>query len=386
MQSIEAFYEQIEKAKAVLAEKTDEWNRLKAAADEKSDTADRKAEAVSIEQRNYDLRAAERPWVVTIVASLGCLAGIGYFLWRGFVANESMEKERMLRVSIFLGVIILLLIGVGFLRRYLKKKELGEKQTLIDELKTVQVAADAEKCEAVAIAEKAKAALDAAKKVVSDLQEKLFAEHPEEKQRIENEKQAEVEKALAEKAAQDAAYEQMLVDNEERAQRIQLAGEMFDTPRKFLREYGSEFAVFEAAAEMGCEEAQSKVVMVYVGAEYVSGVKADVAKGLELGRKYAGTKKNGSPMVAETLGEIYLFGKGDVQKDVEKAAEWLEQAAACGRKNAMVNLGYSYYTGEGVDQDLEKAKYWLERAAKQGDEQAFRMLEAIKSGIEIKAE
>ena len=191
---------------------------------------------------------------------------------------------------------------------------------------------------------------------------------------------------IAEKAAQDAAYEQMLADNEERAQRIQLAGEMFDTPRKFLREYGSEFAVFEAAAEMGCEEAQSKVVMVYVGAEYVSGVKSDVAKGLELGRKYAGTKKNGSPMVAETLGEIYLFGKGDVEKDVEKAAEWLEQAASCGRKNAMVNLGYSYYTGEGVDQDLEKAKYWLERAAKQGDEQAFRMLEAIKSGVEIKTE
>ena len=52
----------------------------------------------------------------------------------------------------------------------------------------------------------------------------------------------------------------------------------------------------------------------------------------------------------------------------------------------MVNLGYSLYTGEGVEQDIEKAKFWFEKAARQGDEQAFKLLEAIKSGAVIRTD
>lgn len=52
----------------------------------------------------------------------------------------------------------------------------------------------------------------------------------------------------------------------------------------------------------------------------------------------------------------------------------------------MVNFGYCLYTGDGVPQDVEKAKYWFDKAARQGDDQAFRLLDAIQSGVPIKVE
>lgn len=50
---------------------------------------------------------------------------------------------------------------------------------------------------------------------------------------------------------------------------------------------------------------------------------------------------------------------------------------------AQYNLGFAYYSGEGVSQDYDQAVYWFQKAAEQGHSDAKRILKE-KFGIKIK--
>ena len=62
------------------------------------------------------------------------------------------------------------------------------------------------------------------------------------------------------------------------------------------------------------------------------------------------------------LGFCYYSGDGVLQ-DLEKGVYWFQKAADQGQKKAQFMLSISYYSGKGVLQDLEKAGYWSQKAA-----------------------
>ncbi|EJK54276.1 hypothetical protein THAOC_26116, partial [Thalassiosira oceanica] len=55
------------------------------------------------------------------------------------------------------------------------------------------------------------------------------------------------------------------------------------------------------------------------------------------------------------LGQQYSFGLLGLQKDVRKGVELYAEAIEFGSVDALVNLGFAYYTGEGVQKDVAKA-------------------------------
>ncbi len=80
------------------------------------------------------------------------------------------------------------------------------------------------------------------------------------------------------------------------------------------------------------------------------------------------------------MGKAYLDGKG-VPKDADKAAQWLEQAAAEGNAHAQYELGRMYHEGYAVVQDQELVKDWLSQAAAQGHSEATNLLSVVNSFI-----
>ena len=62
------------------------------------------------------------------------------------------------------------------------------------------------------------------------------------------------------------------------------------------------------------------------------------------------------------LGEMHLRGKG-VERDFQKAADWLAKAAEAGHPRAQGVLGGLYAVGLGVPQDFGRAYFWMIVAA-----------------------
>ena len=65
------------------------------------------------------------------------------------------------------------------------------------------------------------------------------------------------------------------------------------------------------------------------------------------------------------IGVMYASGIG-VERDYEKALEWLGKAALQGDEEAQVNLGVMHAYGQGVAIDHKEAIYWFRMAAKNG--------------------
>ena len=70
-------------------------------------------------------------------------------------------------------------------------------------------------------------------------------------------------------------------------------------------------------------------------------------------------------------GNRYRYG---VPADPVKAMKWYRLASDLGHAGAQCEVGYCYYSGDGVKKDLKKAKKWLTLAADNGDENARRKL------------
>ncbi len=67
----------------------------------------------------------------------------------------------------------------------------------------------------------------------------------------------------------------------------------------------------------------------------------------------------------EYLGKLYYTGLG-VEKDYRKAAKWLAMASELGNFEAQQVLANMYRDGQGVAQDHAQASYWYRMAAEQG--------------------
>ena len=67
----------------------------------------------------------------------------------------------------------------------------------------------------------------------------------------------------------------------------------------------------------------------------------------------------------EYLGKLYYTGLG-VEKDLAEAAKWLAMSAESGNPEAQEVLGNMYRDGEGMEQDHAAAAYWYRMAAEQG--------------------
>jgi len=127
-------------------------------------------------------------------------------------------------------------------------------------------------------------------------------------------------------------------------------------------EYKKAFVLYEEAANSGNTTAQNALSYLYFNG---LGIEKDNEKALQWLQKAA----NNDARAAFDLGIIYLSGE-NVTKNLKKAAHWLEIAANKGNKEAQYNLALMYYNGDGVKQDVKKAAILLEKAAKNGHKTA----------------
>ena len=77
------------------------------------------------------------------------------------------------------------------------------------------------------------------------------------------------------------------------------------------------------------------------------------------------------------MGAAFLAGHG-VERDPDKAVEWLRRAAEQGDPGGQRNLALCHYEGWGVPQDQAEAATWYGKAAEQGDVDAQDMLSWMK--------
>ncbi len=68
------------------------------------------------------------------------------------------------------------------------------------------------------------------------------------------------------------------------------------------------------------------------------------------------------------LANLYAQGQG-VERDEQRAADWLRRAAEFGDPRAQVELGLAYESGLGVPREPQTAADWFRLAAEQGDAQ-----------------
>ena len=91
---------------------------------------------------------------------------------------------------------------------------------------------------------------------------------------------------------------------------------------------------------------------------------------------YLALAKQGYPLAECQVGYFYLEGQG-VEKDLEKALYWTEQAAIHGDWDGQFNLGCFYEEGTVLARDMEQAALWYQRAARQGHTEAAERLRAL---------
>ena len=115
-----------------------------------------------------------------------------------------------------------------------------------------------------------------------------------------------------------------------------------------------------------------------------SGVPKDEKEGFGLMRIGA---ELGSKSAAYSLGCWYTAGKG-VDTNLEEALKWFLRSAEQGYTKAMINIGimlmgnaeqkYGNVVTAG-NSPIPRAAYWYKKAAKLGDEEAARLIQALRS-------
>lgn len=284
--------------------------------------------------------------------------------------------------AIFAAVsVVLWIIGAVFL---FKKKKAGNLilGNLADaDLKYKDALAVVEEKEAVKnAAEKELAVAKEDKKKVLD---EFYAAHPEELEKVNEQKKA-AEDAARKEYEDKLASERMAAENAVKKQKdLMEAQKMFEHPQAYIMDgqFENDFQVFLKSAELGCEDAQIRVVETYLGISYKSGVKVDVAKGEELALSFV---ERGSYVFYEILGKGYLYGEGNMPKNEEKGLKYLEKAANKGRQKAMMMAAVCHYNGVGTEKNEERAKDFFKRAAKQGNAQAIQVVVAMDNGEKLR--
>jgi TPR repeat protein len=120
------------------------------------------------------------------------------------------------------------------------------------------------------------------------------------------------------------------------------------------------FAGLVKKAEAGDASAQTNLGDRYF---YGEGTAKDLVKAVEWYQKAAAQGYSAAQFL---LAVRYARGEGTA-KDMVKALEWYQKAAAQDVVYAQVSLGDMYASGEGVPKDNAKAVEWWKKAAEQGD-------------------
>ena len=89
---------------------------------------------------------------------------------------------------------------------------------------------------------------------------------------------------------------------------------------------------FGKAADLGNKNAKRAMALEYISGEHI---RQDVDKGIEMLTELA---DGGDPMAAYRLGKLYLFGSNEVEKNKEKAVQWLTKSAEDGNEYATTLL------------------------------------------------
>lgn len=124
-----------------------------------------------------------------------------------------------------------------------------------------------------------------------------------------------------------------------------------------------EIKVIEKAAEGGSAEAQLDLALKLVSG---SGIEKNPQKAFEWMMKSA---EGGNTQAMYFVGDAYDRGVG-VSRDSEKSISWMKRAAEGGDVDAQDHLGHVYVQGEVVKKDLSEAFKWFHKAAGQGNASA----------------
>jgi TPR repeat protein len=85
----------------------------------------------------------------------------------------------------------------------------------------------------------------------------------------------------------------------------------------------------------------------------------------------------GDAVAADTIGNLYYWGRGGVSQDFAAAARWFRKAAERDNPDAQYNLGVLSEEGRGVKQDYSEAIHWYGKAALQGIPEAYIQLSRL---------
>lgn len=133
----------------------------------------------------------------------------------------------------------------------------------------------------------------------------------------------------------------------------------------FEQDYAKAYDYYMQAADAGC-------LMGYVGLEELyrvgSGVEADGAKAIEYAEKAIDSDDWWTRNSARyAIGTVYLYGAEGIEKDFEKAKEWLLPSAEDEYVYAVQGMGTLYEVFMEGEDYLEKAFEWYEKAAEYGN-------------------
>ena len=166
--------------------------------------------------------------------------------------------------------------------------------------------------------------LEQVKAAQKKLLEEYYAAYPEEFEKV-RAKEKSKEEAARREYEEKLASERLAAEKAiQRQKDLTEAQKMFEHPQAYIMDgqFENDFQVFLKAAEMGCEEAQIRVVETYLGISYKHGVKVDVAKGEEVALSFV---EGGSFVFYEILGKGYLYGEGSMPTDEAKGLKYLEK-------------------------------------------------------------
>ncbi|PVU95067.1 hypothetical protein BB560_005890 [Smittium megazygosporum] len=133
----------------------------------------------------------------------------------------------------------------------------------------------------------------------------------------------------------------------------------------------------ERAASLGMPEAQHKLGHLFEFGEY--GFPADPYTSIA----YYNTSANqGFALSQMALSGWYLSGaKGILEQSDTLAYDWCLRAANQGLPRAQFGMGYYYDIGIGVERDLQKAIEWYEKAAASGSAEAKERLQKVRNQL-----
>lgn len=136
------------------------------------------------------------------------------------------------------------------------------------------------------------------------------------------------------------------------------------------------FDLYARSAELGHTVAQYNLAMMYSNGESVY---VDYQQAVYWFRKSAGQD---FPPAQYRLGEMYLFEKGGLPKDLDKAVALFRQASELKDPDAQLNLAMLHATGEGLPLDTDKALHWMTQAYRGGNDSALEYKHILMDSVD----